>query len=93
MGNEKLLEILTAERMADSLETVLRQSREYQDTLKQQDNAFKKMDRARLSRKQTAIVDTAISATNHCGAVYGTVAYRHGLKDGIRLSAELCEII
>lgn len=79
--------------MADSLETALRQDREYQDTLKQQNNAFKKMDRARLNRKQTAIVDAAISATSHCGAVYGAVAYWYGLKDGIRLSAELCEII
>lgn len=93
MKSKKILEILIAERMANSLETALRQDHEYQDTLKQQNNAFRKMDNAKLSRKQAAIVDTAISATNHCGAVYGAAAHRHGLKDGIRLSAELCEII
>ena len=93
MKSKKLLEILTAERMADSLETALRQDHEYQDILKQQSNAFKKMDNAKLSRKQTAIVDMAISTTNHCGAVYGAIAYRHGLKDGIQLSGELCGII
>jgi hypothetical protein len=51
------------------------------------------MDNAKLIRKQTAIIDMAISATNHCGAVYGAIAYRHGLKDGIQLLAELCGII
>ncbi len=93
MENKKLLDILTAARMADSLEASLRKNREYQDTLKQQNIAFKKMDNAKLSRKQTAIVDMAISTTNHCGAVYGAIAYRHGLKAGIQLSAELCGII
>ena len=79
--------------MADSLENALKQDMEYQDILKKQNSAFRKMDNAKLSRKQTAIVDMAISTTNHCGAVYGAAAYRHGLKDGIKLSAELCEII
>ena len=51
------------------------------------------MDNAKLGQKQAAIVDVAISTTNHCGAVYGAVAYRHGLKDGIRLSSELYKII
>ncbi len=93
MKNKTLLDILTTERMADSLETILRQDREYQHTLKQQNAAFHKMDNAKLSQKQAAIVDMAISATNHCGAVYGATAYRHGLKDGIRLLSELYKII
>ena len=42
MKNKKLLDILTAARMADSLEASLRKNREYQNTLKQQNIALKK---------------------------------------------------
>ena len=51
------------------------------------------MDNAKLSRKQTAIVDIAISTANHCDAIYGTIAYQYGLKDDIQLLAELRGII
>ena len=42
MKNKKLLDILTAARMADSLEASLRKNREYKNTLKQQNIALKK---------------------------------------------------
>ena len=37
--------------------------------------------------------DQAIAANNHCGAVYGAVAYRFGMEDGIRLRMEVEEIM
>lgn len=51
-----------------------------------------RLDHAGLDEEQKSIVDKAISAANDCGAVYGTVAYRLGLHDGIRLTSEIREI-
>lgn len=56
---------------------------------KRQDKAFDRLDNARQSKAQSAIFDKAISAANDCGAVYGAVAYRLGLQDGIRLAFEV----
>lgn len=64
-------------------------SKDYQYTLKQQDKAFDRLDKAGLSGEQKTIVDRAISAANHCSTVYGAVAYRLGLQDGIRLASEV----
>ena len=51
-----------------------------------------RLDNAGLDEEQKSIVDKAISAANDCGAVYGAVAYRLGLHDGIRLMSEIREI-
>jgi len=60
--------------------------------MKRQDKEYDGMYKSGISKEQSAIVDRAISATNDCGATYGAVAYRLGLHDGIRLTAELREI-
>lgn len=46
----------------------------------------------KLDKNQRIIIDEAISANNHCGAMYGIAAYRLGLHDGIRLMSEVKEI-
>lgn len=87
-----LLELLVKARTANALDKTVGKSKAYQDALKQQDKAFDILDKSVLNKKQRSIVDDAISAANHCGAVYGAVAYRLGLHDGIKLIAELRKI-
>ena len=88
---EKLLDILTEVRTGDALDCVLSSDRVYQSALDQQKAVFEKVDRTDLNNRQSKAVDQAISAVNHCGAVYGVAAYRLGLRDGIRLASEVKE--
>ena len=90
--NDKLLEILVSTRTVKALDKAVSKIYDYKETLKKQDKAFDRLEQAGLSKEQKSIVDRAISAANDCGAVYGAVAYRLGLHDGIRLMAELREI-
>ena len=90
--NDRLLEIFVSTRTVKALDKAVGKSKDYKDTLKKQDIAFDRLEQAGLSEEQKTIVDRAISAANDCGAVYGAVAYRLGLHDGIRLMAELREI-
>ena len=87
-----LLDLLVRVMTHKALDRAVVESKAYQYTLKRQDEAFDRLDKAGLSGKQKTIVDRAISAANDCGAVYGAVAYRLGLQDGIKLMSELKEI-
>ena len=87
-----LLDVLVRVRTHKALDRAVVESKAYQYTLKRQDEAFDRLDKAGLSGKQKTIVDRAISAANDCGAVYGAVAYRLGLQDDIKLMSELKEI-
>ena len=92
MQKHSLLDILVRIRTHKALDRAVGKSRNYQDTLKRQDKAYSALYMAGLSKEQNIIVDSVISAVNDCGAVYGVVAYRLGLRDGIRLMEELREI-
>ena len=46
-----------------------------------------------LTGEQKCAIDQVITANNHTGAVYGAVAYRVGMEDGIRLRMEMEEIV
>lgn len=74
----KLLDILAEIRTVNALDEVLNNNNIYQNALKQQDKTFSKMEKIGLNCKQHSVVDKAISASNHCGAVYGAIAYRLG---------------
>ena len=74
----RLLERLVSQRMSEKIDIVLRKDKFYRNAVKRQDAAF---------------IDRAISANNHCGSIYGIVAYRLGLQDGIKLLSEINEII
>lgn len=91
-SKNNLLDILIKTRTVKALDKAVRKSRDYKDTLKRQDKAFDRLDKAELSGEQKSIVDRAISAANDCGAIYGAVAYELGLRDGIKLMSELKEI-
>lgn len=88
----KLLDILVNTRTVKALDEAVSESDDYRNALKKQDKAFDRLEQAGLSGEQKSIVDRAISAANECGAVYGAVAYRLGLYDGIRFIKELKEI-
>ncbi len=51
------------------------------------------MDELGLTKEQKDVVDRVITANNHFGAVYGAVAYRFGMEDGIRVRMEMEEIM
>ncbi len=86
-----LLDIFVKIRTVKALDKAVSRSKAYQTTLKRQDKAFDRLEKAGLNKEQSSVVDTAISAANDCGAAYGAVAYRLGLQDGIRLASEIKE--
>ena len=93
MDKNGLLEIIAAHRKDDDLDEVLRKNKDYQEALAQQKEAFAMLDGLELTTEQKRINDQAITANNHTGAVYGAVAYRLGMEDGIRVRMEMEEIM
>ena len=89
MDKNGLLEIIAAYRTGDDLDEALRKDKDYQQALAQQREAFDMLEEVNLTAEQKRVVDQAITANNHAGAVYGAVAYRFGMKDGIRLRMEI----
>ena len=92
MKRGKLLDRIASQRMGRDIDRVLRKDREYRDAVKQQDIVFDELKKLGLDKVQRLTIDRAISADNQCGAVYGAVAYRLGMKDGIRLMTEIRQI-
>lgn len=93
MDKNGLLEIIAAHRTDDDLDEILRKNKDYQEALTQQKEAFAMLDGLELTTEQKRIIDQAITANNHTGAVYGAVAYRLGMEDGIRVRMEMEEIM
>ena len=56
-----------------------------------QQEAFDMLDELGLTAEEKKVVDRVIAANNHTGAVYGAVAYRCGMEDGIKLVWEMKE--
>lgn len=93
MERNGLLEIIAHHRMGDDLDEVMRKDKDYQKALEQQQVVFNMLDRLELTKEQRSVIDQAVTANNHFGAVYGAVAYRFGMEDGIRLRMEMEEIM
>ena len=89
MDKNGLLEIIAERRTGDDLDEVMRKDKDYQEALVQQQKAFDMLDEIDLTAEQKRVVNEAITANNHTGAVYGAVAYRAGMEDGIRLRMEM----
>lgn len=84
-----LLDLLVHIRSYKALDRAVEKDRTHKAVMKEQDKAFEELDKAGLNKEQKRIVDRAISTTNQCGAVYGEIAYKLGLHDGIRLMSEV----
>ncbi|MDE6600960.1 MAG: hypothetical protein K2K90_02110 [Lachnospiraceae bacterium] len=93
MKKKGLLEIIAQHRTGDDLDDILKEDQDYQEALAQQQVAFDRMDELGLTKEQKSVIDQAITANNHFGAVYGAVAYRFGMEDGIRVRVEMEEIM
>lgn len=93
MEKSGLLEIIAAHRTGDPLDEIMAKDKDYQDALVQQQVAFDMLDELELTKEQRSVIDQAITANNHFGAVYGAVAYRFGLEDGIKVRVEMDEIL
>lgn len=91
MKKEKLLDVLSEERLYGALEESLKGSKEHRLAEKEHHKACDELEKVGLSKKQNKAVENALSTASHCSAVYGAVAYRQGLDDGIKLMAELKE--
>lgn len=93
MKEKGLLGIIAQHRTVKALDDVLKEDQDYQEALVQQQEFFDILDKLGFTAEQKTVIDQAIAANNHCGAVYGAVAYRFGMEDGIRLCAEMKKII
>lgn len=93
MDKNGLLETIALHRTGRELDGVLKKDRDYQEALEQQQEAFDMLGKLNLTAEQKSVVDQAITANNHTGAVYGAVAYRCGMEDGIKLRNEMEEIM
>lgn len=88
----KLLDIFAWVRTGRTLDRVAERNVDYCNSLKRQDMAYDALDKAGLSKEQQVIVNEALSASSECGRTYSVVAYKLGLRDGIRLKVELGEM-
>ncbi len=93
MEKNGLLEIIAQHRTGYDLDEVMRKDKDYQKALEQQQVAFDMLDELGLTKEQKSVIDQAITANNDFGAVYGAVAYRFGMEDGIRVRMETEEIM
>lgn len=93
MQKNGLLEIIAEHRTGDALDEVVAKDKDYQEALAEQQEAFDRLDEMGFTKEQKSEIDQAIMANNHFGAVYGAVAYRFGLEDGIRVRMEMEEIM
>ena len=93
MKENGLLEIIAAHRTGRALDEIISKNNDYQEALVQQQAAFDRLDELELTKEQRNAIDQAITANNHFGAVYGAVAYRFGMGDGIRARMEMEEIM
>lgn len=87
------MEILVNERMFTVLETALDNSTDYQEAVKAERKAYKKLKKANLNDRQKALLDRVIDTSNHSNSIYGTIAYSQGFQDGMKLLSELKEIL
>lgn len=51
------------------------------------------LEKAGLSKEQNELIEEALSVANCSSAVYGAVAYKQGLCDGIKIMSEVRQII
>lgn len=93
MDKNGLLETIALHRTGRDLDKTVEKDEDYQEALEQQQEAFDKLEELNLTTEQKRVVDQVITANNHTGAVYGAVAYRCGMEDGIRLRKEMKEIM
>lgn len=92
MKENGLLEIIAAHRTGRALDEIIAKTDDYQEALVQQQAAFDMLDELELTKEQRSVIDQAITANNHFGAIYGAVAYRFGMEDGVRLRVEMEKI-
>lgn len=93
MEKSGLLEVIAQHRTGYDLDEVMRKDKDYQKALEQQQIAFDKLDELEFTKEQKSMIDQAITANNDFGAVYGAVAYRFGMEDGIKVRMEMEEIM
>lgn len=93
MEKNGLLEIIAERRTVTDLDELIKKDEYYQEALAEEQRASEIMDSLNLTHEQKRAVDRVITAYNECGAAYGAVAYRFGMKDGIRVRMEMEEVI
>lgn len=92
MKKMELLDILAAERIHGILEEVLRENELYISAQNEHDKACEKLEQMDLDIDQKRIVNEVLFTSNHCGAMYGAVAYRQGMDDGIKLLFDIIKV-
>lgn len=93
MEKNGLLEIIAEYRTGDYLDEVVKKDKNYREALAKQQEAFVMLEELNLKKEQKSVINQVITANNHTGAVYGAVAYRCGMEDGIKVRMEMEEIM
>ena len=93
MDKNGLLEVIALHRTGKDMDGAVEKDKDYQEALAQQQETFDKLDEIDLTAEQKKVVYQVITANNHVGAMYGEVAYRVGMEDGIRLRMEIEDIM
>lgn len=89
MKKKELLEIIAEERIHGELENTLKNNDQYIAAQTDHDNACDNLEEMEIDKNLSKVIDRVLSTANNCGAVYGAIAYRQGLYDGIELVAEI----
>lgn len=92
MKRDSLLGILLDERMNKALDKALLTNKCYENTMKKIDKQYRKLEKAKLSKRQFAAVDKLISTYNFNSSEYGRAAYKQGFKDCLMLIQELYQL-
>ena len=92
MEETKLLDVFIEERLSAILVSELLANPTYVSAQKELAKANSKLDKLSLDTKQEKAVRKVVEAAIYTGAVYGTVAYKQGITDGLRLRNELQEL-
>ena len=93
MEKNGLLEVIALHRTGKDLDGAVEKDKNYQEALVQQQEVFDKLEELNLTAEQKRVVYQVITVNNHVGAMYGEVAYRVGMEDGIRLRMEIEDIM
>lgn len=93
MNEDSLLFSLCETQIEAALEETLMHCERYQKVEHEMEKEEEYLFKLNLTTEQLLVVERVISSNNYCGMEYGRVAYHQGFQDGIKLMAEILDII
>lgn len=85
---EGILNMLADQRL-EILDELINANEEYRSVRKEQMQLQKKLETMDLTDEQKEVVQELLAKSNQNSAIYGKLAYKYGLKDGVKFMCEL----